>query len=546
MSDLQRRLQACTVAGLTALAALLPSPRSASAQSPESPLLRGGQVRLEMLPEIRIWNERYGGTAEPFDELEPWAADFILPQVDPSFLPPLADIQSSLRDLLADPDLVADLGSTRARMQANRTEIPLGLAVGVFDWLTVGVRVPFVRRRVEVDWALDPTDATLGRSPGIADASVQTWLAELGAVIDHVAALVDERCTTLGAADPACVRGQEAVSTATMLSENLADAWVGLFFVRAGTSAAGRLGSRVDAVADLLRQEGDPTFIDQTWVTPLPFATGPAQVEDLQTLVTDPAYGVTADPVDSQLSLWEMGDVEVSAALRVFERLPARDPSVSDSLARAGGGGVGVLLGVGATYRLGTGQPDLAFDFVDLGSGDGQDDLEAMVFGRLDLGARIRTRFEARYGVQQEGERIARVGPPEQPIRLLATQRTLLWDPGDYLDLMVAPELRIAPELSLGLRYRYYSKGADAWSLPAGAEPDAVLPPLEVLSRETEVTVQHLGIGATLWPSPRSRARDQWPLAVSAEYQLPLGGQGGMVPRDARFRVSARLFVTLW
>lgn len=534
------------LAALWALPIMGTGPTALAAQSPESPLLKGGQIRLEMLPEVRLWSERYGGTQSPFDQTEPLAADFFRSSVDTTFLPALQSVQDDLRALLADSGLVADLGATRARFQANRTEIPLGLGIGIFDWLTVGVKVPFVRRRVEVDLALDPTTATLGRSPGLNDAAVQTYLAELSAVIDHVTALVDQRCTTLGSSDPVCVRGQNALGEANLLSSNLGDAYLGLFFPLGGSAAAGALTSRAASIQALLLQEGDPTFIEQTWVTPLPFANSGLSEDDLQTLMTAGAYGVSADPISSQRSLWELGDVEFSAALRLFEHVPARDPAtrVDTAGAPTSGGGLGVLLGVGATYRLGTGTPDLARNFVDLGSGDGQDDIELQVFGRLDLGGRIRTRFEARYGMPQEGQVTRRIGAPDQPIRPISTERVVTWQPGTYLDAMIAPEIRVAPEFSLGVRYRYTHKGADTYRLPGGEDPS--LPPVELLQEETELTVQHLGIGATLWPSPRSAARDQWPLAVSAEYQRPLGGKGGAVPKDSRFSVSARLFVQLW
>jgi hypothetical protein len=98
--------------------------------------------------------------------------------------------------------------------------------------------------------------------------------------------------------------------------------------------------------------------------------------------------------------------------------------------------------------------------------------------------------------------------------------------------------------LYLGLRYRYYSKGADSYSLRFDSSPD--LPPVDLLNEETEMTVQHLGVGATLWPSRRTSVGGQWPLAVSAEYLAPISGSGGQTPKDGRFRVAARLFISIW
>ena len=534
-------------AWILALVVLTVSASEAQAQSAESPLLRGGQLRFEFLPEVRLWNERYGGIADPFDQVEPLGFDFTRAQVDTAFLPSLGPVQEDLRTLLQDSAFSANLGATDVRMTANRTEIPLGLGIGVFDWLTLGVRVPFVRRRVEVDLDLDPATATLGQSPGLQDATVQTFLRELDAVISQVTGEVDARCTALGANDPTCLSGQEALADAVSLQTLLGNAFMGVLFPTSGSAAATRLLARVSGVSEALQQEGDSAFVVDTWTTPLPFASGTLGAADFQALVTDPALGVAAEPISSVLTVWELGDVEFSAALRLVERARTSAIPASDSLADSvPGRSVGFLLGVGATYRLGTGTPDRAENFLDVGSGDGQDDIEIQVFGRLDLGARLRTRFDLRYGLQQEGSITKRLGDPAEVIRLAETQRDLLWDPGDYREIMIAPELRVAPEFSLGLRYRYYSKGADVFTFASPVDPALNLPSIDLLARETELETQHVGVGATLWPSLTSTERGQWPLAVSAEYQFPISGRGGNVPKDARFRVSARLFVDLW
>ncbi len=527
------------------IGALVGSP--VQAQSPESPLLRGGQIRLEFLPEVRLWNERYGGVASPFDQVEPLGFDLTTPTLDPTFLPALSQVQANLRTLLADSALTASLGSTDVRMTANRTELPLGLGIGIFDWMTIGVRVPFVRRRVELDLDIDGTQATLGMSPGLQDAAVQGFLGELDAVIAQVTADVDARCAALGANDPSCLQGQNALAKAGTLQSGLNSAFLGSFFPVAGSAAATRLMTRVADVSQELQQAGDSMFVADTWVTPLPFAQGAVTAQELQTLITDPSLGIGAEPISSVLTLWELGDVEVSAALRLLERLPTEGTPPTDSLTQPEPpSSVGFLLGIGATYRLGTGTPDLPNNFVDIGSGDGQDDIEVQVFGRLDLGTRIRTRFDVRYGIQQEGSITRRLGAPAQVIRPAVSEQELLWDPGDYREVVVAPEIRVAPEFSLGLRYRYYAKGADGYRFETQVDPALGLPSIDLMSQETEVHSQHVGVGATLWPSPSSAERGQWPLAVSAEYQFPIAGRGGNTPKDSRFRVSARLFLDVW
>ena len=189
--------------------------------------------------------------------------------------------------------------------------------------------------------------------------------------------------------------------------------------------------------------------------------------------------------------------------------------------------------------------PDLPWNFVDIGSGDGQDDIEVRAFGRLDVGRRLRTRIDVTYGIQQEGSVTKRVAPADQPFASILTEGLRQWDPGDYLDIRVSPEVRLTPELTVGLRYRRYHKDADRWDLA----DSSALPPDQnpaLLNEETEQDVSYLGLGVTLWPSAVSRASGAWPIALSAEYLQARSGSGGRTPSDTRFRISGRLFLELW
>jgi hypothetical protein len=552
---------------LLASVALLPA--SGVGQSPESPLLRGGQLRFEIFPEIRIYDDRYGLRADgstTIEEVEPLGVDFARTAVDAQFLPSLTPAQASLALLLDDPSFAANLGSSQARVTAGLTEIPIGIGLGLTDWLTIGGRVPFVRQRVDVDFAIDQSTANVGTSPGSGSANVQSFLGQFAAVISATSNEVDATCAALGDSDPACTQGRITISNANALLQAFQDAYAELVFPLSGSSAAAILEQRVSAITRELGQVGDSALVDATLTEPIPWATGALGDQAIESLFTDPALGVGVTAPGSYYSIWELGDVEVSAAIRLLNlgadpdrsADPVGAPEASDELppdslvseepsASRNGNPTTFVLGIGGTYRLGTGLSDLPDNLFDLGTGDGQDDVEIHAFARLDLGGRFRARADARYGLQLEGTAIRRISGPDDPIAPLTSRQEVRWNPGEYLDVQVVPEFRLAPELSLGLRYRYYSKGADAYAYSVtGDTLTTELPPVELLDEETEVTVQHVGVGATLWPSRRTSLGGQWPLAVSAEYLAPISGSGGRTPKDGRFRVAARLFISLW
>jgi hypothetical protein len=544
-------------------------PVGAWAQSPETPLLQAGQLRFEIFPEIRVFDRRYGlrvdgGTT--IEEEEPLGFDFVRTPVDADFLPALTSAQASLGVLLDDPSYSASLGASRARINAGVTQIPIGIGLGIFDWLTVGARVPFVRQRIEVDFWIDPSTANVGASPGSGSTEVQLFLGQLATVISATTDAVDMTCASVGEDDPACTQGRVALSNANDLLQAFQFAYTELVFPLAGSAAATLLEQRVSAIADQLGQVGDSTLVDMTLTEPIPWAVATLGDDIVGNLFTDPALGVAVTSPDSYYGIWELGDVEFTAALRLLQwgdepagaddergaALPTPDSATpvdstsvdSTSADSTATDGTAFLLGIGGTYRFGTGLSHLPDNLFDVGSGDGQDDIELHVFGRLDLGRRLRARANVRYGLQLEGTAVRRISGADDPIAPLSSRQEVLWDPGEYLEVEVVPEVRLAPELYLGLRYRYYSKGADSYSLRFDSSPD--LPPVDLLNEETEMTVQHLGVGATLWPSRRTSVGGQWPLAVSAEYLAPISGSGGQTPKDGRFRVAARLFISIW
>ena len=508
--------------------------------------MAGGTLGFGLRPEVRIWDERFGLRTEggvTIEEIEALGLDFTTSDFG-SGLPGLGPSQDALRTLTGDPGLDLRVGASVARLNALEIRLPLTASLGITDWLTVSATVPFVRRRMEVDFTLSGDGATVGFSPGNADDAVTLYISQLQQAIANVLQAADAFCAGVGEMDPDCMDLRAVVDDAQLFLDDLDAGYASTFFPLPESPGASALDARVQALRARMLAAGDSATIEQTWTAPLPLASGGA-AGDLSDLFLDPEVGILAVPLDGFQSVWELGDVEAGVWVRLLDLgAPSSGPVDATSTGPAASDAPPLRLHVaaGATVRLGTGSPDLAENFVDLGSGDGQNDVEVHGFGYLGIGSRIAARGLVRYGIQMAGDVERRIGAPDQPIRPFDSQALLRWDPGDYLDVLVAPEFRLTPELSLAGRYRFHRRGTDRYT--TGAPPAGFDPAL--LNAETRQMVHHVGGAVTVWPSARTRLAGQWPLAATVSYDRAIVGSGGQTPKDGRVAVDVRVFFGIW
>ena len=108
----------------------------AHGQMTDGALSPAGRLSIEVLPSFQMWDHRFGVHDEgglSVTGSEPLGFDL---ENEPIL--PIRDLEQSLRAALADPSLTLVLGSARALVSRERTRISFGLALGVFDWLTIG------------------------------------------------------------------------------------------------------------------------------------------------------------------------------------------------------------------------------------------------------------------------------------------------------------------------------------------------------------------------------------------------------------------------
>jgi hypothetical protein len=493
----------------------------------ELPWLTKGTVRLDFAPAFWAWDSRYGVGPDGSTRIEPLGMDLTADPMGSTMLPHLRDLEASLRDAIADPAYRIRLGRSQAIVDQSRLVFPFRLDVGLTDWLTVGAMVPLVRPRTEMTFAFDADSlsADVGPSPGVTSpGQVSQFLNVFETVLSQARNVQPD--------DP-------AVAAAEALLEALSRAYAhATFFPVSGSGAGNHLEQRLEEIRTAFGSMGVNGLPEA-----VPMAQGYLDEEGFRAYLAGQA--IQAAPLENWTRIWSMGDVELSASLRLLHGGFARDSLGEPSRFR-------YQVGAGMLVRLGTGAQADYNRFLDQDVGDGQTDLEGNVFGLVEVGSRFGAWGHFRYGIQNEGEVIRRIAAPDETLPHRARLASLYRTPGDYRELDVNPRVYLTPAMSFGVRYRYWHKGADSHRgqppfpdpPPAGVEP----PPMAaLLDRGTEQTLQELGFTGTFSSvDAYARGKASIPVHIRASYFRPLGGSGGLTPKGSRFEAGVTLYQAIW
>jgi len=489
----------------------------------ELPWVGRGRVRLDFAPSFWGWDSRFGirtdSSGAIIEDVEALGMDLTADPMGSDILPYLRPLEASLGEALADQSYRVRLGTSHAVVEQSHLVFPFRLDLGVTDWLTVGAMVPFVRPRTELTFILDAD--SLSADVGLTPPS-SSFLNSYDAAL--------KAAESQNPGDPAVVAARAFLDA---LSAAYGHASV---FPLAGSPTGNLLQARQDELRAAL-ESGGVVGIPET----VPLAQELMDEEAFNSLLTSPA--MRAYPLENWTSPWTLGDVEITASLRLlhfgFE---------SDSLGRLpffrG------QLGVGGLVRLGTGTQADPDRLLGTDPADGQMDYEGNAFGMVQLGSRLGAWAQARFGIQREGQIYRRIADPTEILPPLSRLAFLNRTPGNYFDLQLNPSLYFTPELTFGVRYHFWKKGEDRYSLPPldpEAPAQAEYPPPESLNYETRQTLQEVGFSAT-YSSVEANARGEalLPVLVRFTYYHPLEGAGGQTPRGSRLEAGVTLYRTLW
>lgn len=522
-----------------ALVILALSTGQAIAQVSDDTLVPQGHLRLQFNPSFTAWDSRFGERAEGgalISGKEALASD-LTDDSGASLFPAVADLESHLRALSGNATYSGVLGATSGRVSQDVTRIDLGVHVGVFDWLTVGVLVPLMKTHTSVDLAVrqNGVGSDLGISPMVAEADgVQRFLDALSSA--HTSSLA--QATTLCSADPtsgACSMAQSLASRVGSFSVSSAGAYsASAFFPIAGSPIAQSL---TDVVATL---DADLAGAGLSGIgAPIVFATELLSQQSLVDAPTVGAFGINGSPLQGFNKLWGLGDVELSALARVLEGQMGDSTSSAPRLSYS--------VAAGMLVRLGTGAVDEPDVFLDLGTGDGQMDIEARVLGFLGFGGRMGVHLGVRYGVQQAYSLVKRVAPRDLVMTQASSLRAVRWSPASYIGIDLEPFWRLSPELSALASYRLYSKGTDSYSIIGEDQAGSVPVDITDLERESGITVHRAGLGlrySTLEPWRAGLASR--PMELHVRVISSIAGSGGHTPVATTVEFGVRLFRGIW
>ena len=456
-------------------------------------------------------------------------------------------LQARLQALTGRQDLRLSFGASTLRAEANRVVVPIRMELGVGGRLQLSAMVPYVRSRVAADLRLNETGLTgdVGLNPALGGgdalatnsalvAALQTGADELAAAIAGCAgSTTGPVCGDLAAA-------QAAQSTAAGAAAELAaifgtNAVAGSAVVPlAGSAMAAAVAARLASIRTELVAFGVSAPAENAAPAA---AAGPLTATQFQALLADPAFGLQLEGV-RDVTRYGIGDVELGATFQLWDSFRGDAARATDP--QRGG----LRASVGALVRLGTGDPDLASNVLDIGTGDGQTDIEVRAAADVFTGRRFWTTVSARYGRQLADELPRRVPSVEGEVLVPAANlRTVQRDLGDYLVLDVSPRYAFSDFLAVGAHYSYRRKAEDRYTL-SGGDPSSAPLALSALSFGSEGYEHRAGIGFAL-STVRGWARDFTgvPVDVSYTHSRSIAGGGAQTAAATRDEVTIRVYL---
>jgi hypothetical protein len=459
-------------------------------------------------------------------------------------LAPLRSIETQVRALSGIGDLQLSLGSSVASLDAKVVTTRLGAEYGLTRRLTLRAMVPIVVARVTPQLNVNATGVggNIAPNPALTNGGLQAanlaLFQELATAQTQLAALLatcqggstDARCPQVLAQAPTLLA--QAVPFASDLQTVYSGGWVPLL----GTPADLALRQRLTGIATSYN-----TLLGSSVVT----SGGPAGASvpftaaGLQSLLGSAQFAY--EPI-TQVTRTGIGDIELGAQLVVLDAMP--DDERLRSTAR------GARLAVGALVRLPTGAPGSPDNLIDVGTGDGQLDVEARAAADVVFGRRLWLSAAGRYGWQLADETILRIAPPDEPFAPLFTRQLASRDLGDYLELELAPRVVLSRYFSVGASYLFRHKAEDRHTgrfdvtdLTGGATTlDA-----SVLDANTEETSHRLTVGIvySTWAAYRE-GRTPIPIELAYVHGETLAGSGGRVPKIMTETIRARVYIKLF
>lgn len=505
--------------GFIGLATVLLWPAQLDAQWWDAQMPRRGELQIGLSGRNSTIDHRFtaDGSLQPL-------SDVFGAELDSRLVPPVDSLDTVLAAFFPTLGLLMPEASTLGDLQYDalleRTFAPISLNFGVTDWLAAFAVVPMVEGKSFVATQLDSLAASAG-SAGTAFANnPDSLFQQLNSGISELEAIV--------AADTLSVALQ---AEAEQLLSDARTYEVGMLelrqqpYVPTDSGAAGRELSGF--YQDL--QSGFLAFEIDLPVIPL---AGPITTAQAVGLTSGPEFGI--EPPQSRSTGIKLGDIEVGVSiqpLNSFRQRPGRPrPKVP------------IRAKLDALYRFATGSPPAPNRLFDVGTGDGQPDVEFRTTFDVAYGSRFWLSLLAGYNIQLEAEVDRLITSPVSPVQPGAYTATVLWNPGNVLTLVAAPRFNLTPVITFSGLITLTRHGRDQVQPLGPVDSGAVFLP-EDIEEGTRWNARSLGFAArystTNWSGDR---RSGIPVEVELSYLHTTSGSDGFAPQRNVWQVSLRYY----
>jgi hypothetical protein len=372
--------------------------------------------------------------------------------------------------------------------------------------------------RVQEVFSVDSTTATAGFNPAhpVFGSGTSGFLTQLQIALGALNTRIENGTYTGNTLALAQVVFAKGGKIAELLSSSP-------FLPLSGTPAATALLSSVDSLRVRLR---DTLGIDLFSPSP-DFPTAGIPASGLEDFATNANGPIMAQPFTPPV-LRAIGDIEVGAGFAWLDHRSAASRWLVHS----------VLQG---TVRLRTGRLDRPDALFDLGTGERQPDVQGDLVTDVGHG-RLGARVTARYVLQLPGRQERRLSPPDQPIAPATTLAAVERDPGEIVEGILEPYLRIAPHFAVVGGVRHWRKGIDKYkyvlhqdSIP-GTTPDVL-----ALGSKENGTVLSAAL-SFVHDGSRADGKRRMPLDATLRGELVVGSGEGRVPVRQSLSFMLRLY----
>jgi hypothetical protein len=551
------------LAVLAAGAPLLPRAVAAQAVTgvgDDATIPKKGELRISFGSIWNSWYERYGqGTpGRPNGTLEPLGINFNFDTIGVAQFENLGAVQSSIRTLAGMPGFTASLGSSNVQLHDDLVTTPFSLEVGIMKWLSLSAMVPFVTATSHVNFVMNPTglEPTLGFNPTLFTPAVAGTDALFLAQFDSAAAQLNRSIATCAATPsaPGCTAvnanlGAERalIANANGFASGLAQVYGGrtgstgmLFVPLEGTAAQSAIEAKVAAYKAMYAAYGTTAI---TATGPIGAQT-PLTAGGMQTVLTDPRFGINAKPLATAITRG-IGNMEFGAKVKLLDSFHGNDSAMFTPK------GFNWRQSFGGSFRLGTNAIPGANDLTGLGAGDHQSSMQFRTFTDLFYGRHFWISLVAGYTSQLADQIAVRLPDnPNQVILAAYRQDTVQRKMGDIIDVQINPRWTVNNYLLISGQYYYRHKASDVYTgvlNTADLNQNPIRIDASVLGEFTEMSESRLGIGATYSTvATVARIKSGLPFDISYFHYETTLGSIGRVPKISVDQVTMRIYQRLF